>query len=249
MPFTPSHMAAALPFVRTPLLPAALAIGTTSPDLFYFAPIGVARDLSHSWLGVFTVDLLIGVVCYLLWRVFLRAPVVDFTPRWARQRVAPARPMKGVAFAGLLVASVLIGAVTHVVWDSFTHPYNTVFDLPVLHTQLGPLQLTKWLQHASSIGGVLALAAFVLVWWRRTSPVDAPPTRLTTPLRVLGWALVLTSGLTAAAVHWFGHIAAGVAPLDPSLVFRTVCLGIAVAALVAVVIAALWYRRSVIESQ
>lgn len=36
MPFTPSHVAAALPFLRTPLIPAALVIGTMTPDLFYY---------------------------------------------------------------------------------------------------------------------------------------------------------------------------------------------------------------------
>src|SRR5215207_10039344 len=43
MPFTPSHMAAALPFVRTPLIPSAIAIGTMAPDVPYFVPLGVAR--------------------------------------------------------------------------------------------------------------------------------------------------------------------------------------------------------------
>ncbi len=36
MPFTPSHAVVALPFVRTPLLPAAIAIGAMTPDLPLF---------------------------------------------------------------------------------------------------------------------------------------------------------------------------------------------------------------------
>jgi hypothetical protein len=50
MPFTPSHIAAALRFLRTPLIPAAVVVGTMAPD----------RDLSHSVLGLVTVDLLVG---------------------------------------------------------------------------------------------------------------------------------------------------------------------------------------------
>ncbi|WP_262927685.1 DUF4184 family protein [Microbacterium sp. NIBRBAC000506063] len=36
MPFTPSHAVVALPFVRTPLLPAAIAVGAMAPDLPLF---------------------------------------------------------------------------------------------------------------------------------------------------------------------------------------------------------------------
>ena len=36
MPFTPSHAVVALPFVRTPLLPTAIAIGAMTPDLPLF---------------------------------------------------------------------------------------------------------------------------------------------------------------------------------------------------------------------
>ncbi|RZI93616.1 MAG: DUF4184 family protein, partial [Microbacterium sp.] len=36
MPFTPSHAVVALPFVRTPLLPAAVAVGAMAPDLPLF---------------------------------------------------------------------------------------------------------------------------------------------------------------------------------------------------------------------
>ena len=36
MPLTPSHAVVALPFVRTPLLPAAIAVGAMAPDLPLF---------------------------------------------------------------------------------------------------------------------------------------------------------------------------------------------------------------------
>lgn len=36
MPFTPSHAIVALPFVRSPLAPAAVAVGAMAPDLPLF---------------------------------------------------------------------------------------------------------------------------------------------------------------------------------------------------------------------
>ena len=43
MPFTPSHAVVALPFVRTPLVPAAIAIGAMTPDLPLFVRVLLPR--------------------------------------------------------------------------------------------------------------------------------------------------------------------------------------------------------------
>lgn len=41
MPFTGSHPAAVLPLLRWGLIPSALVIGSMSPDLGYFLPLGI----------------------------------------------------------------------------------------------------------------------------------------------------------------------------------------------------------------
>jgi hypothetical protein len=66
VPFTPSHVAAVLPFARTPLVPSALVIGSMGPDLFYYVPLPIERSFTHSLTGVFTVDLVLGVVLFAL---------------------------------------------------------------------------------------------------------------------------------------------------------------------------------------
>ena len=53
MPFTPSHAVVALPFVRTPLVPAAIAIGAMTPDLPLFVralPLDYGVTHSLGWL-------------------------------------------------------------------------------------------------------------------------------------------------------------------------------------------------------
>ncbi len=53
MPFTPSHAVVALPFVRTPLVPAAIAIGAMTPDLPLFVrglPLHYGVTHSFAWL-------------------------------------------------------------------------------------------------------------------------------------------------------------------------------------------------------
>jgi hypothetical protein len=52
MPFTVSHAVVALPFVRTPLLPAAIAIGAMTPDLPLFVrgtPVSYQLTHTNSW--------------------------------------------------------------------------------------------------------------------------------------------------------------------------------------------------------
>ena len=67
MPFTVSHIAAALPFRHAPLIPAAVVVGTMAPDIPYYVPLFVPQDLSHSLLGLVTIDLALALVGVLAW--------------------------------------------------------------------------------------------------------------------------------------------------------------------------------------
>ena len=52
----------------------------------------------------------------------------------------------------LLVVSLLLGVVSHIVWDLFTHEarWGTTA-IPALAAEWGPLPGYKWLQHGSSV--------------------------------------------------------------------------------------------------
>jgi hypothetical protein len=245
MPFTPSHIAAVLPFARTPLPPAALAIGAMVPDLFYYVPLDVPRGLTHSWLGLVTVDLGFALVLFFLWEFVFRAPVIDFAPGWVRSRMStryrmPSTPRRLGIFAALLVGAVLIGSATHLVWDSLTHA-GPVADALRLDAMAGPLPLYKWGQHASSAVGVIALAVFTFFWWRRTEPHPSAPTRLTGSQRRHGVLLVLASGLVVALVVWVRGIVRGHSPIENELIFYTVTVGLAAAGLCAVILSIVWW--------
>ena len=65
MPFTPAHVAAVLPVVGRRgrwVVPAAWVVGSMSPDLVYFTPVGWVRPLSHSLTGLLTLDPALGVL-------------------------------------------------------------------------------------------------------------------------------------------------------------------------------------------
>jgi hypothetical protein len=239
VPFTPSHVAAILPFARTPLPPAALAIGAMMPDLFYYVPLDIPRGFTHSWLGVVTVDLAFALVLFFLWEFVFRAPVIDFGPAWVRNRMSTRYRMpstlRGLGrFAALLIGAVLIGCATHVVWDSFTHAGPVV-------DALGLTGVYRSGQHVSTIVGVVALAVFTFFWARRTEPRASTPTRLNGAQRRNGVLLVLASGLLVALVVWIRGIVRGWSPLHNELVFYTVTIGLAAAALCAVIVSIVWW--------
>lgn len=248
MPFTLSHIAAALPFARTPLIPSALVIGTMVPDLVYFVPLPISRTLTHSLLGVVTVDLVLGLVLFLAWRVALRRPFVDFASFAVRSRLASLQwgSSRGVKralgrVALLVVVSILIGSITHVAWDAFTHAGVVTQSVPWLRNWVWDHPRYKWLQWASSLFGFLGVAAWIIVWLRRAAVVSPAPTRLSKGLRAAAWASVLAAGLAVSLPVWLGGAANGLSLLDVGLVFRTVTKGTAAAGAVAVLWALAWH--------
>jgi hypothetical protein len=78
------------------------------------------------------------------------------------------------------VAGVLVGAVSHLVWDSWTHHDGWfVLVLPALRTTVlnagdASLWLYDVLQHVSSAGGILLLAVAYSRWYRRATPTTIP---------------------------------------------------------------------------
>lgn len=186
MPFTPSHALVALPFVRTPLVPAAIAIGAMTPDLPLFVRgFGPSYGFTHQAANVVWTAL-IAFVLLLVWRVVLRPGLVALAPEalaarlpeeWrstgpstALDALVPRRKFVDVV---LLAVSLLIGVISHIVWDLFTHEGRWgVEALPLLQQSWGPLSGYKWLQHGSSVLGLLTLAVYALVWLRRREVVQ-----------------------------------------------------------------------------
>jgi len=185
MPFTPSHAVVALPFVRTPLVPAAIAIGAMTPDLpLFLRGIGLSYGSTHQAANVVW-TMLIAFVLLLVWRVVLRPALVALAPDPLAARLpedwratgpsaalAVVIPRRRFGDVVLLAMSLLIGVLSHFVWDLFTHEGRWgVETFPVLQQAWGPLLGYKWLQHGSSAIGLLIIAVCALVWLGRRDAV------------------------------------------------------------------------------
>ncbi|MBJ7518905.1 MAG: DUF4184 family protein [Solirubrobacteraceae bacterium] len=178
MPFTGSHPAAIVPFLRTGLVPSALVIGSMAPDLPYYLPLPVNWSATHSAAGVVGVDLVLGLIAFAVWQVLLAPVAVALAPESLRARlapdlpVAPAHHVASVRAVALVVGSLLVGAATHVLVDEFTHSDRWGTEhIAWLAEQQGPLEGYRWLQYAGGVLGGALLVWVVWRWWRRTPPV------------------------------------------------------------------------------
>ncbi|GAB3634395.1 hypothetical protein GCM10027421_37490 [Microbacterium shaanxiense] len=201
MPFTPSHAVLALPFIRTPLVPAAIAIGAMTPDLpLFLRGFGVSYAFTHTYANVlWTMVLAFGL--FLIWRVVLRPAASELSPSWLARRLpsdwsTPAADAASSAvgigqrrsYIPLLILSLLLGVVSHIVWDAFTHDGRIGLEvIPALGEKWGPLPGFKWLQHGSSIIGLVIIGIWALLRLRRSVVHDAHDRLLPTWIRIVWW--------------------------------------------------------------
>ncbi|MFD3512284.1 DUF4184 family protein [Streptomyces sp. NPDC058657] len=270
MPFTLSHAAAVLPAIRRdgtargPFLASALVAGSFAPDLTYYLASGVPGGmefggLTHSLPGILTVDVLCTALLVGLW-LLVRAPLVALLPRRWQGRVygvVRGARWEGVSasLAGRFVLSAVVGALTHVGWDLFTHPGRLGMELfPVLGQVYAGFPLYTYAQYGTSALAAAGLGWFLVTALRRQSgpvaaPGEVPP--LSRGQRVAGGALLLGCAVLGAVqrcVRWAAH---QTVPLRPFDYIPTICFGAGAGLLVALVLYAVLvdrWRRSAAEA-
>jgi len=170
VPFTISHAAAVLPLQKTSLPLAALMIGSMSPDFAYFLPGDPLREHTHSIAGIFWFCWPVSVALWFLFVRVLEEPTRALLPdRW-NARFAASDGEASLKALALASAAAVLGAATHILWDSFTHRGTAIVDaLPGLravafHYHGWRIRWFMVLQHLSSIAGLLALAFWA---WKR----------------------------------------------------------------------------------
>jgi len=180
------------------------------PDLPYFLPLGVTRVQSHSLPGLFWFCLPAGLVAWSAYRVILRPFAIALLPAGVARRLAPRLPPFSTADVSAAGVSVLVGAVTHVAWDSFTHGSGVAVQaLPALRVPVRLFdgympRVFTLLQHVSTVLG-LSLLAFWGVRWYRNAKADRPPYSRPLPTWLRGvtlMAMFLPSMAAGLLVIW-----------------------------------------------
>jgi hypothetical protein len=192
MPFTVSHVAAALPFRKLKPVWSALVIGTMAPDFEYFLRLTDEDRTGHHFpaLVIFTFPL--ALLVFWLFEFYVRAPILELFPLGLQRRLQNAvksRRITGWKSLAATVAWIVLGMATHLVWDWFTHPHTWIWEhwswmrQKVAVPFHPPVVMNKLVQLASSLLGLAILVAWFAVWYHREVPAREVYTKQLTSTR------------------------------------------------------------------
>lgn len=170
MPFTFSHPAIVFPLTYLPkkwYSLTGLVIGSLTPDFEYFLRMRIKSNYSHTLDGFFWFDLPLGLLLAFIFHNIIRNSLFDNLPTFFKSRFSVFRQFdwnehfKKNWF--VVAISILIGAGSHILWDSFTHEHGYfVQTIPTLTNTIELFNrqapILKILQHSSTIIGGLVIA-------------------------------------------------------------------------------------------
>jgi hypothetical protein len=218
MPFTISHAAAVLPFAR-PLarwrVLSAAIIGSMVPDFGWFLPWRPARFETHSADALLTFCLPVGLAAYWLFQRLIKTPVMELLPPGAYSRWrASAEPADYTSVKQWVLAAcgVLAGALTHLVWDAFTHEgarglrMIPALEDPAVEINGHRVAGIHLLQDANSLIGLVIVMAVVAYSLRPGGVESTLPRRMPSRERRL-WigSYMLTSAALSVAFLFAKH--------------------------------------------
>lgn len=190
MPFTFAHPSIMLPLGRSAgrnLSMTGLIIGSMMPDFEYFVRFSLKSDISHTIFGLFFFCLPLGMYLAKAFHIVVRNELIEALPDSLYQRFAHYKEFDWREYKRnnrwRIYLSVLIGAVSHFVWDGFTHESGFVAQWCPLWVDATAdwgdmsIPLYKVMQH----GGTLLGLVYICLWIKampRYDVVNENPNRM-----------------------------------------------------------------------
>lgn len=203
MPFTFSHPAIVLPlswFSPRWFSVTGLVAGSLTPDFEYFLRMRMQGEYGHTLPGIVVFCLPVGLLLTFLFHNVVRDSLLINLPRFLRSRLVQFTAFNWNAFFRkkwiTVVASVVLGAASHIFWDGFTHAdgyFVRTFSFLSGNIRLGTMEVEVYraLQHGSTLVGGIVIAAAILSLPRlKTSDAIAVSCKY--------WALVI--GITLVTI-------------------------------------------------
>ena len=235
MPFTVSHVAAVMPgyklLSRAHVFSAAV-IGSMAPDFGLLLPRDPSRVETHSLMGLFTFCLPVGLLAYWLTQLLIKPAVLEALPDSAYLRLRSAHPAASLTQLKtwfLVSAAVLFGALTHIIWDDFTHEDARGVSMFPFLKDYGPD-----LQWGSSVVGLTVVLIALVVWLSHAPKANSPPPRriprdermlwlclyLVPPVVTISWAVyrAYAMGVSAFETNYHGLGSVAVASIRGGVV-------------------------------
>lgn len=139
------------------------------PDLEGFFLMQSKKTFSHSLPGIFFFDLPVGILFCFLWHNLIKRDFIDYSLFFVKKRLYRYRDFDWNKYFRrhkiVVLVSLLIGIVTHLIWDSQTHFYGKRFDAITVFK----VEMAKYIfwQYVNSIAGLIVVLFFLAVM-----PVD-----------------------------------------------------------------------------
>jgi len=168
MAFTTSHPAAVLALNYLPkrwVSLTALVIGSMIPDFEYFIRMTMQTRYSHTPLGLFWFDLPLALFFMLIYNAAVKDKLTDHLPAYLNKRFSPFKNCGKPYYKRPIIIvsiSILIGAASHLFWDSFTHPGRYfVRHIGILTNNVliadHPVLVYNIVQHISTLVGLIVI--------------------------------------------------------------------------------------------
>ena len=200
------------------------------PDFGLLLPVGLARWQTHSLPALLSFCLPVGLCAYGLTHALIRPALLEVLPDGPYARLRRARVQSAWSHPGTwlaVIAALLFGALTHLIWDGFTHENARGVRLFPQLLDYGPemaghaLRLYKWLQYGSSVVGLVLVMMALGVWLRHApAPQPRPRRRLASTERATWMCLYVALPAGAVAV-----LCLRLALRSPALLFTASSVG------------------------
>lgn len=218
MPFTFSHPAIVLPLTRLSkkwVSTSGLIIGSLTPDFEYFIRMQIKSEYSHTVLGLLTFNLPMGLVIAFIYHNWVRNALISNLPYPLYRRFFCAISFNWNSFFKknwlVVMYSILIGAASHIFWDSFTHDHGFFVERsPFLKQSVSILNhsvpILKLLQHGSTCIGAIIIGLYV--YWLPKSNPPYPTVNWGYWFTVMGTSLILLSTrvVLGLSVYAYGNL-------------------------------------------
>jgi Domain of unknown function (DUF4184) len=204
MPFTLAHPAAVLPIHsrwKRWLSLAPLVVGSMVPDAGYYLPMPDGyKEHAHTWLGpLYSLPLGIAVLLIFYWV----APEIAFllpSPHREALQSKIKTPARSVWSALLAACGIVIGAETHIAWDSFSHSDGWLVEhIRFLREPIGRIQPYFVSEVLSSLAGIWILL-YVYDRWAKSQGFRVW-TWQDSSWRAVLWLAVLTACVVPAVIE------------------------------------------------
>lgn len=148
-----------------------LVIGSMAPDFEKFFRMSIHDGFSHTWPAIFYFNLPLSILLSFAFHQIVRDPLIDNMPLFFKKRLLPYKQFNWKRYFKehylVIVLSTLVGVVSHLTWDSLTHPGGRLIKLfPVLIQWIRFWGFHMWLyvliDRISSIIGGLSILAVML---------------------------------------------------------------------------------------